>query len=204
MECTAQRLPSLWQKRTSAPGHAASSCNTPPKRREQSCGGEHAISSRLQCDSELACGRHRCLSSHCGIDTQMRQRAAHLASTQCLVRRHQELNTKFVVTLQPALWTPTQRRACSMSSALPTTTRFACIYQTFRRIILAHYRKYTTATEVNEALLQPIPPRAPARRARPGSRAQARTRWRPRAARTRLAAAAGPPTAWSASGTCCP
>ena len=166
--------------------------------------GRHATSSRLQCDSELACGRHRCLSSHYGIDTQMRQRAAHLASTQCLVRRRQERNAKLVVTLQPALWTPTQRRACSLSSALPTTTRFACIHQTVRRIILAHCRTYTSATEITEALLQPIPPRAPARRARPGSRARARTRWRPRAARTRPAAAAGPPTAWPASGTCCP
>ena len=55
-----------------------------PNRKAQSCGGERAASSRLQCDSELACGRHRRLGSHCSVDTQMRQRAAHLASKICL------------------------------------------------------------------------------------------------------------------------
>ena len=86
MECTAQCLPSILAIEKLCPRACSLKLQNTSNRRAQSCGGGHAASPRLQCDIELACGRHRRLGSYCSVDTQMRQSAAHLASANALLR----------------------------------------------------------------------------------------------------------------------
>lgn len=84
--------------------------------------GKHATSSRLQCDSKLACRRHRRLSSHRSVDSQMRQRATYLASTHHLVERHATFASRGAFASQPQY--DTQAETSQMTPLLPTTTRF--------------------------------------------------------------------------------